>query len=143
MTSIAIHKEHIAEHLQEIKSALAIGLEKRPATLGLHASACSLSLLELYLHVLGKISAGTVIKHDWFKRPKPGQKIAPLAERKLGVDFPFKEEIFSLLYSIEEERNKLVYGKPSPVALEIVLKSFQKLYQLIKEKLEEKGVEIE
>ncbi|MFH0840636.1 MAG: hypothetical protein V1865_01445 [bacterium] len=143
MTSIAIHKERIQEHLQEIKDALTIGLEKRPATLGLHISACSLSLLELYLHVLGKISVGTVIKHDWFKRPKPGQKIAPLAERKLGVEFPLKGEIFSLLYSIEEERNKLIYGRSSLITLEIVLKSFQQLHQIIKEKLEEKEIEIE
>lgn len=143
MTSIQVHKEHIQEHLQELADAIAIGVEKRPATIGLHTSACSIELLEIYLHVLGKISFGTMIKHDWFKAPKQGQKIAPLAERKLGVDFPAREAILSLLYVIEEERNKLIYGKPSKVGIDTVLGAFQKLHLLVKERLEEAGEEIE
>ncbi|MEK6867641.1 MAG: hypothetical protein AABX98_02345, partial [Nanoarchaeota archaeon] len=119
------------------------GLENRPATLALHVSACSISLLEMYLHVLGKISTGTTIKHDWFKRPKEGQKITPLAERKLGALFPEKEKILSLLYIIEENRNKLIYGKPTKVASDAVYSSFQQLHELIKEKLKEQGVDIE
>ena len=143
MTSIAIHKQHISEHIQELTDAIAIGIENRPATIGLHVSACSIELLELYLHVLGKISSGTMLKHDWFKAPRPGQKIAPIAERKLGIDFPAKKEILSLLYSIEEERNKLIYGKPTKIAIETLLTAFQKLHGIIKEKLREVGEEIE
>ena len=143
MTSIQVHKEHIKEHLQEMEDAVAIGMEKRPATIGLHVSACSISLLELYLHVLGKISSGTIVKHEWFKEPKPGQKIMPLAERKLGVDFPKKDEILSLMYTIEEFRNKLIYGKSGKIALDAVYRSFQKLYNIIQEKLKELGEEIE
>ncbi len=143
MVSIQIHKEHIKEHLQEIEDAITIGIEKRPATIGLHTSACSISLLELYLHTLGKISTGTMIKHDWFKPPLPGQKIAPLAERKLGVNFPDKEEILNLMYSIEDQRNKLIYGKSVKEVTEAVLSSFQKLYLIIKNKLKEIGKEIE
>lgn len=143
MVSIQVHKEQIKEHIQEINDAIAIGLEKRPATLGLHASACSISLIEIYLHLHGKISIGTMIKHEWFKPPKKGQKIAPLAERKIGADFPHKDEIFSLMYTIEEHRNKLIYGKPTKVAIDAVLISFQKLHQIIKEKLKELGEEIE
>ncbi|MEK6921050.1 MAG: hypothetical protein AABX82_04155 [Nanoarchaeota archaeon] len=143
MTSVEQHKIQVKEHMQELADAIAIGLENRPATLALHVSACSISLLEMYLHVLGKISTGTTIKHDWFKRPKEGQKITPLAERKLGALFPEKEKILSLLYIIEENRNKLIYGKPTKVASDAVYSSFQQLHELIKEKLKEQGVDIE
>ena len=117
MPSIEIHKNQISEHTQEINDAVAIGLEKRPATLGLHVSACSISLVEIYLHTIGKISLGTMIKHEWFKQPIQGQKIAPLAERKLGSDFEHKDEIFALMYVIKENRNKLIYGKPTKAAI--------------------------
>lgn len=143
MTSIDQHKLQVKEHMQELTDAIAIGLENRPATLALHVSACSISLLEMYLHALGKISTGTTIKHDWFKRPKEGQKISPLAERKLGVLFPEKEKILSLLYIIEENRNKLIYGKPTKIASDAVYSSFQELHTLIKEKLKDVGIEIE
>ncbi len=143
MVSVQIHKEHIKEHVQVIGEAIAVGIETRSATIGLHASACSISLLELYLHVLGKISTGIMIKHEWFKPPKPEQKIAPIAERRLGVDFPDKNEILSLMYSIEDQRNKLIYGKSLNSATESVLSSFQKLHQVIKEKLKDLGEEIE
>lgn len=143
MTSISIHKDQIQEHMQEIEDAIAIGMERRPATIALHASACSISLLEAYLHKLGKIGVGTMVKHEWFKRPLPGQKTSPLAERKLGADFPEKEEILSLMYTIEENRNRLIYGKPTKEAIKEVHTSFIKLYTIIKEKLNELGEEIE
>lgn len=143
MTSPTIHKERIVEHLQAIETAIAVGIEKRPATIGLHTSACSMSLLELYLHLSKKISAGTTLKHDWFKRPKPNQKIVPLAERKMKADFPDKEKIFSLLYTIEEDRNKLIYGNPPHQQIERVLRAFQELHRHIKEKIAELGEEIE
>lgn len=140
MTSKEIHKAHIKEHLQELEGAIAIGLEKRCSTIGLHTSACAIDLVELYLHSLNKISIGTMIKHEWFKAPKSEQKAVPLAERMLGMDFPQKEEVFSLMYTIEEARNKLIYGRPSVLAAEVVLTAFKKLHDLIKEQL---GDEIE
>ena len=143
MASIQLHKDQIREHVQEINDAIAIGLEKRPATLGLHASACSISLLEIYLHALGKISVGSMIKHEWFKPPKAGQKIDPLAERRIVANFPDKDGIFSLMYTLEENRNKLIYGKPTKSAVDAVLTSFQKLHSIIKEKMKELGEEIE
>ncbi len=143
MAAVIVHKQHIEEHVQELADAVAIGVEKRPATIGLHVSACSIELIELYLHLLGKISSGAMLKHEWFKAPKIGQKIAPLAERKLGVDFPAKEQIFSLMYIIEEERNKLIYGKPNKVGLDTVLNAFEKLHELMKEKIKEAGEEID
>ena len=143
MASIELHKQQISEHMQEITDAIAIGIEKRPATLALHTSACSISLIEMYLHVLGKISIGTMIKHEWFNAPKPGQKIQPLAERMIGAEFPKKGEILSLMYILEEHRNKLIYGKPKKTAFEAVITSFQKLHDIIREELYDQGEEIE
>ncbi len=53
------------------------------------------------------------------------------------------DEIFSSMYTLEEHRNKLIYGKPTKSAIDAVLTSFQKLHQIIKEKLKELGEEIE
>ncbi len=143
MTSLEIHKAHIKEHIQELTDAIAMGIEKRPATIGLHISACAIELLEIYLHKTGKISSGAMIKHEWFKAPTANQKIIPLAERKLPVQFQDKEKILSLMYIIEEERNKLIYGKPSIPTITTSLNAFQKLHETIKEKLKELGEDIE
>jgi len=143
MTSRDTHKEHIREHKQELADAISIGIQKRPITIGFHTSACSIDLLELYLHVLGKISSGTIIKHEWFKTPEQGQKTVARAEQKLPVVFLHKERILELLYIIEGERNKLIYGKPPLHTIEAVLRAFNELYILIKEELEKQGEEIE
>ncbi len=123
----------ITEHLQELKDALAQGMENRPATIGFHTSSCAIDLLELYLHQSGKIPLGQQIKHEWFKRPKPGQKIQPLAERNLKCDFPNKNEIFDLFYTLEENRNRLIYGNASISETKQTLEAFYKLRQKLKE----------
>jgi len=127
MTSIEEHKKKIKEHLDEIDDALEEGIEKKPVTLGFHCSACSLQFLELYLHSINKISIGKIIKHDWFKRPTPEQKREPLIERKFPINFPKKEEIYDLIYGLEEERNVLMYGKPAKDQVKKVLSNFLKL----------------
>ena len=143
MAAKEVHREHIREHTQILAEAIAVGIEQRPATIGLHTSACAIDLLELYLHALEKITPGTMIKHEWFKAPKPEQKSAPLAERKLGVVFPHNDEILSLMYLIEEERNKLIYGKPRSHVIEAVLTAFKKLRTIISEELAKQGESIE
>ena len=143
MSSIPEHKKKITEHIEELNDAIDIGIEKRPATIGFHCSTCSIQLLELYLHKLSLISAGKMIKHNWFERPKPGQKISPLIERKMPVSFSEKETIYGLLYDIEEFRNNLVYGKGSKAQIELVLDRFTKLRLILTEKLEELGEPIE
>lgn len=143
MTSIKLHLLHIKEHLEELRDAIDYGITKRPATIGFHTSACAIEMLELYLHKLGLIPIGKVIKHDWFKRPLPGQKVKPLIDRKLPVDFPDKEKIYELIYTIEEGRNKLIYGNATKDTIEMVLKAFNQLKEILSEKLREVGVEIE
>lgn len=143
MTAKTIHLAKIKEHLQELKDAVAIGIEIRPSTIGFHTSACSIDLLEVYLHKTGKIPIGAQIKHDWFQRPKDGQKIMPLAERKIKTDFANKKEIFDFLYSIEESRNKLIYGNATHGEIKQIINIFYKYKQLLKEMLEKEGEEIE
>lgn len=143
MGSIQEHKRRIAEHLEELEDAIDKGIEKKPVTIGFHASACALELLELYLHKKDLISAGKMIKHNWFERPKQEQKIAALIERKLPAVFPDKEMIYELIYNIEENRNTLIYGKATKPQIELVLKNFNELKQLMIQKLSELGEKIE
>lgn len=142
MTSIEEHKKKIKEHLGEIEDALEEGIEKKPVTIGFHCSACSIQLLELYLHILNKIPAGKVLKHDWFKKPKQEQKIEPLIERKLQIEFPQKQLLYNLVYEIEENRNNLVYGKSDREQIKKVLGYFLKFKEVIFKLLENEGFKI-
>lgn len=142
MTSIEEHKKKIKEHLEEIDDAIERGIEKKPVSIGFHCSACSLQLLELYLHTANKISIGKVIKHDWFKRPKPEQKQEPLIERKLTIEFPRQNEIYNLIYDIEDERNILMYGKPKEEQIKKILDLFLKLKEIFFGLLENEGLKI-
>lgn len=137
MTSIEEHKKKIKEHLEEIEDAINSGIEKKPITIGFHCSACSIQFLEIYLHKINKISIGKVIKHDWFKKPKSEQKKEPLIERKLPIVFQKKEEIYKLIYEIEESRNSLMYGSPAKEKTKKVLENFQKLKEIFKYLLED------
>lgn len=143
MTSIDEHVKKIKEHLDEIEDAINEGIEKKPITIGFNCSACSIQLLELFLHVENKISIGKIIKHDWFKRPKAEQKIEPLVERKLPVNFDDKGKIYDLIYCIEENRENLVYGKSDIEKIKVVLDSFNLLKTIIEDRLKERGVPLE
>lgn len=143
MTSIEEHKRKIKEHLQEIQDAIDEGIENKPITIGIHTSLCAVELLEFYLHKKNLISTGKMIKHNWFERPKPGQKIAPLIERKLPVHFENQEKIYELMYNIEEVKDVLVYGKSSLFQIKQAQENFLKLKEILKEKLLEEGEEIE
>jgi len=141
MTSIEEHGKKIKEHLDEIEDAIQEGIEKKPITIGFHCSACAIQFLELYLHATGRIPIGKIVKHDWFKRPKEGQKIEPLIERKLQVDFSKKKEIYELIYELEEERTILMYGKPLKEQAKRVIGTFTKLKEIFQELLKNEGIE--
>jgi len=142
MTSIEEHQKKIKEHLEEINNAIDEGVENKPVTIGFHCPSCVMQFLELYLHSINKISVGKIIKHDWFKEPTPEQKIEPLIERKLPVIFPRKQEIYSLIYDLENERNSLIYGKPIKTQIKKVLETFQKLKEIFTELLKDERIEI-
>lgn len=143
MTSVEEHTKKIKEHLEEIDDAINEGIEKKPITIGFNCSACSIQLLELFLHINNKISIGHAIKHDWFKRPKAEQRLEPLIERKLPIQFDDKKEIYNLIYAIEENRENLVYGRSDTKKIKLVLDSFNKLRSIMVPRLREGGVEIE
>ena len=143
MASIALHKRHIQEHIEEIEEAIDKGIEKRPATIGFHTSACAVELLELYFHKKNLISTGKTIKHNWFERPKIGQKIKPFIERKLDVAFSSKDDIYELIYCIEENRDNLIYGNSKTEQIERVLKTFLQLKERMIEELRKIGETLE
>jgi hypothetical protein len=142
MTSVEEHKKKIKEHLEEIDDAIEEGIEKKPVTIGFHCSACCLQFLELYLRTSNKIPTGKIIKHDWFKRPKPEQKKDPLIERKLKVEFLKKQELYNLIYDLEEERNILVYGKAHENQIKKVLENFSKIKEIFLELIKNERIEI-
>src|SRR3989338_5180900 len=83
------------------------------------------------------------IKHNWFKRPKPGQKIIPLVERKIGTEFDDKERIYYLMYTIEGNRETLLYGNATLERVQEVYAAFQKLKGLVEKKLAQEGIHLE
>lgn len=143
MTAQSIHKARIKEHLQELKDAISIGIEQRPATIGFHTSAVAIDLLELYLHKTDKIPIGKQVKHDWFKRPKVEQKIKPLAERHLSMLFPSKSDIFEQMYILEELRNKLIYGHTTTTDIKHALSAFENIKEILRGLLQQEGEDIE
>lgn len=143
MTSVEEHLKKIREHLEAINKAIDLGIERWPANIGFNVGACSLQLLELRLHLLNKIPIGKTIKHNWFKRPLPEQKISPLIERKLQIDFPLKTKIYDLIYGIEEQRSNLIYGKSDKEQIRKILETFLKLKALISIELSKEGIKIE
>ena len=142
MTTIDEHIKKIREHLDEIDDAIKEGIEKKPITIGFHCSACSLQFLELYLHTINKLSLGKIIKHDWFKEPKLDQKKEPLVERRLKIDFPKKQEIYNLIYSLENERNTLMYGKSTEEQVKKVLDNFNKIKEIFISLLKNENIEL-
>lgn len=143
MSSIAEHKKRIKEHLEELQESVNIGIGKRPVTVGFHTSACAMEMLEVYLHLANLISTGKKVNHIWFKRPQERQKIEPLVERKLPVSFPDKEKVYVLIYTIEDSRDNLIYGKPGTGEVETVFSVFQKLKNILEKKIREKGESLE
>lgn len=143
MSSVNEHKKRIKEHLEELQEAVNIGVERRPITVGFHASACAAEMLEMYLHLASLITAGKKVNHIWFKKPQEHQKIEPLIERKLPVSFTGKEAVYSLVYEIEESRDNLIYGKPRKGEIESVFTAFQKLKTVLEKKIAERGESLE
>ena len=142
MTTKEEHLKKIKEHLDEINDAINEGAENKPITIGFHCCSCAVQFLELYLHLKNKIPIGKVVKHDWFKKPQSGQKIEPLIERKLSVEFEKKQEIYNLIYNLEEQRNKLVYGSPAETEIKNTINNFNKLKTIFREILKDENIEI-
>ncbi|MBS3136420.1 hypothetical protein J4401_05675 [Candidatus Woesearchaeota archaeon] len=142
MTSVEEHIRKIQEHLEGLNESIERGIEKRPATIAFHCSACSLQLLELYFHAARKIDMGKTLNHEWFKRPTKEQRKEPIAKRHLKIDIPEKSIIYELLYEIEEERGSLMYSKPTEGQTKKVIVAFNKFKGIIGRLLRNEGIEI-
>lgn len=124
---IESHLENLKESLAVIEESIIKGLVERQRTIGFHASAASIDLLEILLHKDNLIDQGFIIKHEWLKSKNA-------IKEKFPFDFPKKEEILDLIYKIEEKRNILCYGKPQKLEItQEVLDNFNKLKKLFRE----------
>ncbi len=121
------HLENLKESISEIEECIKKGLVEKQRTLGFHASAGAIDMLEVILHKKELIDYGFIIKHEWFNSKN---KI----KEKFNFEFPRKVEILKLISSIENVRNKLCYGKrQSEEVLEEIVKNFNYLKEIFNE----------
>lgn len=115
------HYANLRESIEEIEEAIKKGITKKQRTIGFHTSAAAADIYEIILHRKNLITTGFLVKHDWFAAKN---KI----KSKLPFDFPEKGEIIELISTIEEERNKLCYGRPrSEEEIKKIIEAFNKL----------------
>ena len=108
--------EILNEVLEEIEQALkdVRGLVSHQRRLAFSLSLGSIVLLELYLHKLGVIKAGSKINHLWFKRKK--ESIFEQLQNQVSVpveSIKNIENIVDIVVRIEEKRDELAYGASS------------------------------
>ena len=65
-----------------------------------------------------------------------------MIDRNLLVEFGNKNEIYELIYSLEEERNILVYGKADEKQIKKVIEIFNKLKNIFYKLFENEGFKI-
>ncbi|PIN92671.1 hypothetical protein COU61_01405 [Candidatus Pacearchaeota archaeon CG10_big_fil_rev_8_21_14_0_10_35_13] len=118
------HLRNINESFEVIKESIQRGISERQRSIGFHASAASIEMLEVFLHKENLINPGSMIKHDWFTSMRR-------VNERLNFDFPNKNEIVNIILSIESKRNLLCYGKKQPESIiSEVLNSFNKIKSL-------------
>lgn len=119
--NVDAHRRAIRESIEEIEEAVKRGVADRQRTIGFHCSVAAADMLELYLHMNNLIDPGTTVKHDFFSSLR-------IANERIRVGFPNKDEIFSLMHKLEAERNMLCYGKPrTRMDLEEFILNFNRL----------------
>ncbi|MBI4983079.1 hypothetical protein HZC32_00335 [Candidatus Woesearchaeota archaeon] len=125
--NVQSHLESLKESVRELEEAVKKGLSFKQRSLGFHASAAAMDMLEIIFHEHNLVDPGFVVKHEWLNSPK---KI----KEKFPFDFPHKSEIISLASKIEAQRNKLCYGKrQSEEVLENLVKDFNSLKEIFTE----------
>ncbi len=124
---IESHLESLRESFGEVDAAIQAGLISKQRTIGFHTSSAAVDMLEVIFHQRNLIDPGQVIKHEWFDSAKT-------TARRFPFDFPHKNEILALMWSIETPRNNLCYGKrQSEEVLEKLIQDFARLKQLFQE----------
>ncbi len=121
------HLRNLQESLQVIEESIEKGLVERQRNIGFNTSAACADMLEILLHKNNLIDPGFVIKHDWLKSKNK-------TNEKFSFNFPQKESILSLIFTIEEKRNILCYGKPQKVEfIQEIVNNFNSLKQIFRE----------
>lgn len=112
------HKVRLRESLRHIASAIADGPAENQRTIGFHASAAAVDLLNIYLHQTGRLDLSADISHRKLRSKR-------LLEEAMPYDFPDKETLCDLLIRIETARDGLCYGRLQDEAIvENTLKAF-------------------
>lgn len=137
MTSVDRHKDLLKQSSDLLELAIARGAFENSRTVAFATSSGSVDVLSIFLHRIGKLSAGGIIEHQWFKQPKHEQKKPSVYELRLDFDFPQKKVIFSLMCAIEEKRDKLAYGNPTETDITATITAFKKLKELLEQELGE------
>jgi hypothetical protein len=121
------HMKRVQESIEVIEEAIEKGIVKRQRTIGFNTSAACADLLEILLHKNDLIDPGFMIKHEWLKAKNK-------VKDKFPFEFPKKREILSLIYTIEEKRDKLCYGTPQrEEVVREVLECFNKVKEIFRE----------
>ena len=125
--NVASHMDNLQESTRKIRQAVSEGLIENQRTLGFHASAASADMLEIILHEGNLIDSGFAVKHEWFNSDRK-------TKEKFPFEFPRKAEIVALIRKIENNRNKLCYGKrQDEELLEQLVKDFNSLKEIFME----------
>ncbi|HLC80738.1 MAG TPA: hypothetical protein VJG31_03110 [Candidatus Nanoarchaeia archaeon] len=124
---IESHLENLKESVREIERIIQSDLTGNQRSLGFHASAAAVDMMEIILHQENLIDWGFIVKHEWFNSPN---KI----REKFPFDFPRKKEMIFLASRIEGVRNNFCYGKrQEEILLESLVSDFNKLKEIFME----------
>jgi len=133
---LKMENEIIKEILDEIESSLKDpkGIKSHQRRLAFSLSLGSITLLEIYLKKLNVLKLGMKINHQWFKKKKENVKeilskyVTSPMNKLSDID-----EVLSIIYEIERERNELAYGK---IASEEKLREKINLFLELKKRVE-------
>lgn len=115
------HKVRLRESLRYIALAIAEGPTESQRTIGFHASAASVDLLNIYLHQTGRLDLSADISHRKLRSQR-------LLDEAMPYDFPDKALLCDLLIQIENARDGLCYGRlQAEASVEKTLKAFGEL----------------
>ena len=138
-------EKHVAA-LKEVKKSIDEALRDTDGLLArqrLLTAALSLGmqhLVELWLHKLGAIKPGAVIKHDWLASEEKRLKIrlAGALTKKID-DLKNSDKIFAFAREIERDRNDIIYGAPliKDSVLREKIESFLELKKAVEEAIGE------
>lgn len=121
------HKIRLRESLELITWTITNGAVEHQRTIGFHASAAAVDLLNIYLHQENLVDASSDINHRRLRSER-------MLKETLPFDFPNKARTIELLCAVEGTRDNLCYGRPQPESqVEATLAAFAELRKLFRQ----------